>query len=79
MKKLITIQSFVLLVGVLFAWTNFTLEVIAYMQKRACVTGCAPIGTHPLLTPCFGGAIFFSIAYILSIMIIRTYKQKQQP
>jgi hypothetical protein len=75
MKKLIKAQFIVLLIGFLFAWTNFTIEMISWLNKKACVIGCAEKGTIPFLTPCFGGAIFFTIALILSISILKKFKK----
>jgi hypothetical protein len=73
MKKIILTQFFVLLAGTLFAWFNFAKEWIAYFQKTSCTLGCAA-GINPFLTPCFGGAIFFTIAFVLSIMLVRKSK-----
>jgi len=74
MKKVILIQFIVLLIGTLFAWTNFAMELISWLEKRACTTGCAINIGCPFLTPCFGGAIFFTIAFILSIVILKRAK-----
>lgn len=71
MKKIILIQFFVLLIGTLFAWVNFAYEFINWIGKRACTTGCAVGLVNPFLTPCFYGAIFFTIAFILNIIILR--------
>jgi len=71
MKKVILAQFIVLLIGTLFAWTNFFMELISWMKKNACTTGCAANTSCPFLTPCFGGAIFFTIAFILSIIILK--------
>jgi len=80
MKKLITSQFIILLAGTLFAWVNFGIELSDWLNKRACSTGCAVGLTNPFLTPCFYGAIFFLIAFILSVLITinynRTIKQK---
>lgn len=79
MKKLIKAQLIVLLVGFLFAWTNFTIEMVSWLNKKACVLGCAKEGTIPFLTPCFGGAIFFTIAFILIIAISKKLKKESAP
>ncbi|HRY60074.1 MAG TPA: hypothetical protein P5096_01710 [Patescibacteria group bacterium] len=71
MKKLIWVQFFVLLAGALFAWTNFTIELVDYLNKRACSTGCAVGVVNPFLTPCFYGAIVFTIAFVLSAVIVK--------
>jgi len=69
MKTTIIIQFFVLLGGTLFAWGNFVYELINWLNKRSCSTGCATGLANPFLTPCFYGAIFFTIAFILSALI----------
>ncbi len=74
MKKVILIQFFILLAGTLFAWTNFTIELINWLNKRNCTLGCAEGLTNPFLTPCFFGAIFFTIAFILSLVIYKRIK-----
>ncbi len=76
MKKIVWIQFVVLLGGTIFAWTNFGLEMKNYLAKVACTSGCA-IGVNPFYTPCFWGAVFFAIAFILNILIIR-YKPNNE-
>lgn len=73
MRKIIRIQFVVLLAGTLFAWSNFGLELYNWLQKRACTTGCA-LGVNPFLTPCFWGAVFFTIAFVLSSILVRKSK-----
>ena len=73
MKKIILTQFFVLLAGTLFAWYNFVQEWIAYANSSSCAVGCAA-GTNPFLTPCFGGAIFFTVAFVLSILMLKKAK-----
>ena len=71
MTKIITIQFVVLLLGTAFAWFNFTKELIDWLQKKSCTTGCATGLVNPFLTPCFYGAIFFTVALALSIVLLR--------
>jgi hypothetical protein len=71
MKKMILIQFIVLLVGTLFSWTNFIIELVRWQKKLACTTGCAIGLVNPFLTPCFYGAIFFAFAFILSVIILK--------
>jgi hypothetical protein len=71
MRKIILIQFIVLLIGTVFAWFNFAQELINWLAKRACTTGCAIGLVNPFLTPCFYGAIFFTVAFILSILLVR--------
>ena len=73
MKKIILIQFFVLLAGTIFAWFNFIKEWLAYSQSASCTIGCTA-GTSPFLTPCFGGAVFFTIALILSLILVKKSK-----
>jgi len=71
MKKIILTQFFVLLAGTLFAWTNFAVELLNWLDKRACTTGCAVGLVNPFLTPCFYGAIVFTLAFILSAIMFK--------
>ena len=75
MKKLILTEFWILLVGVLFSWTNFILELISWLNKKACMTGCAAAGANPFLTPCFYGAIFFLVAFIVSALLLKESKK----
>lgn len=70
MRKLIVTEFIILLAGTLFAWTNFIIELVRWMQKLACTTGCAVGLVNPFLTPCFYGAIFFTLAFIISAMLL---------
>lgn len=72
MEKIIMYQFVVLLVGTLFAWINFIIEFVAWRRHKACTTGCTPGGkvVNPFLTPCFYGAIFFTIAFKLSMILL---------
>lgn len=70
MENIIIAQFAILAAGVIFAWTNFTIELIDWYGKKECTTGCAT-GKNPFLTPCFYGAIFFTIAFVLSILILK--------
>ena len=76
MKKTILSQFIILLGGTLFAWINFGIELVDWLNKRACTTGCVLGLVNPFLTPCFYGAIFFTIAFILSAYILRGTKNK---
>lgn len=72
MKKLINAQVIVLLIGTVFAWTNFSNELFAWLNDKPCETGCS-VGNelvNPFLTPCFYGAVFFTLAFIISIMTL---------
>jgi hypothetical protein len=74
MKKLIFAQFVVLLVGSLLAWTNFGIELVDWLNKRACSTGCVIGLVNPFLTPCFYGAIVFLVSFILSAGLLKKFK-----
>jgi hypothetical protein len=73
LQKIITAQFIVLLIGLLFAWTNFTWELVYWFKALACPFGCSLFGrpVNPFLTPCFYGALFFTASFILSAIIFR--------
>jgi len=74
MKKLIQAQFIVLLAGTLFAWANFASELAKWLQKGNCAAGCSAGAANPFLSPCFGGAVFFTIAFVLSILMKKKIK-----
>ena len=78
MKKLITSQFIILLAGTLLAWINFGIELTDWLHKKACSTGCAISLTNPFLTPCFYGALFFAVAFVLSILILKNYNRSDK-
>lgn len=75
MKKLILTEVYVLLAGTVFAWGNFSLELYSWLNQKSCLVSCtASQVANPFLTPCFFGAIFFTIAFIISVLIYNKYK-----
>jgi hypothetical protein len=76
MKILVKAQFVVLLLGTLFAWGNFIWEVINWWQDKTCEIGCPISLTNPLLTSCFWGAVFFTMAFVLNIFIMKSLKHK---
>jgi hypothetical protein len=68
--SIVKLQFYVLLVGTLFAWYNFVVEFIAWRKGKKCKVGCPTNVKNPFLSPCFGGAVFFTIAFILNILIL---------
>ncbi len=76
MKRIILTQFIILLAGTIFAWYNFFIELDTWLKKSTCQLGCT-LGLNPFLTPCFYGAIFFTIAFILSVIILK--KNQKQP
>jgi hypothetical protein len=81
MRKLILSQFFVLLIGTVFAWTNFTIELFAWLNDKPCTTGCSLDKTavvNPFFTPCFYGAIFFTLAFVLSLILVIKSKKSRE-
>jgi len=76
MKKIIRLQFIVLLLGTVFAWFNFVLELISWLNKKECITSCTPGLVNPFLTPCFYGAVFFTIAFFLSFILLTKNKKQ---
>jgi hypothetical protein len=69
MQKTILIQFYVLLAGTLFAWGNFGFELYNFLNQKVCQFGCSVGLKNPVYTPCFYGALFFTLAFILNIII----------
>jgi hypothetical protein len=76
MRKIIITQFIVLLAGTIFALINFGIELVDWLNKRACSTGCASGIVNPFLTPCFYGAVFFAAAFVLSAIILKKSLKK---
>lgn len=74
LKRLIKIQFWVLLTGTVFAWSIFSIELYSWLKEINCPVGCPVDTPNPFLTPCFGGATFFLISLILSILIRKKSK-----
>lgn len=71
MRKVIISQFIVLLLGAIFAWGNLIIETRGYLNDQACSTGCtAGAVVNPIYTPCFYGACFFLVAFILSSVLL---------
>jgi hypothetical protein len=68
--SLISIQFYVLLAGTIFAWGNVIKEFYDWTKNKACTTCSGGDKVkNPLMTSCFYGAIFFTIALVLNIML----------
>jgi len=67
--------NWLLAAGTVFAWSNFAYESFSYSQQRpASAFSCPPsqVAVHPLLAPCFYGALIFLTALAISLLILRT-------
>ena len=70
--------NWLLIAGTIFAWGNFAYEVFRYTRQRAELPfGCPPGEeiVHPLMTPCFYGALIFLTALVISILILRASRR----
>ncbi len=78
MKKIILAQFVILLLGTVFAWANFFYELYSWLNQESCQLGCIAYSTtpNPFLTPCFYGALFFLVAFILSLILLKKSKGK---
>lgn len=76
MKKLTFLQFVILLSGTIFAWYNWAQDYISWTQSKVCSTGCSATLVNPFTIPCFYGAIVFTIAFLISlIMVIKVLKK----
>ena len=71
MKKIAWAEFIILLCGTVFAWSNFSFELFNWLNSKTCTFGCAAGIVNPFYTPCFYGAIFFTVAFVLSVFILR--------
>ena len=71
MKKLALTEFIILLAGTIFAWSNFGYELYNWLNAKACTFGCAAGVVNPFHTSCFYGAICFTLAFIVSIFILK--------
>lgn len=76
MKKITNRLFWILLVGTIFAWSNFFYEVYMYMNREVSAVSCGNFQTgtelpHPMMTPCFYGAIMFALAFSQIILLKR--------
>jgi hypothetical protein len=64
-----------LVAGTVFAWSNFAYEVYRFSQPGAAVSAYScpkdEAVVHPLLTPCFYGALIYLAAFTVSLFILR--------
>jgi len=77
MKKLLWTETILLFAGTVFAWTNFCIELNSWLQDKACSVGCNAGLANPFVTPCFYGAIFFLLAFVLSSVILLKFLKSQ--
>ncbi len=65
-QKILMLQTFILTGGTLFAWYQWYLEY--FKDCKTC------LGEKQFISKCFLGAIFFTLALILNLIIV-THKK----
>lgn len=78
MKKLLKLQSLILLIGTLFAWYTVYQDYARFYLVEGTIfkiNDC--IYPNPVTTPCFYGAWAFLLAFIWSLYIIKFIDVKQ--
>ena len=65
--------NWLLIASTLFAWGNFFYTAIPFwLRGNTPGVGCSGLlMTNPFTTPCFGGSVFFLIALIISLILIK--------
>jgi hypothetical protein len=80
-KKIINRLFWILLVGTVFAWSNFFYELYLYMNSEVSAISCGNFQEgsalpNPFLTPCFYGAIMFALA-LTQIIVLKKQSSKK--
>lgn len=77
MKKLLISELIILLAGTVFAWYNFSQEYISWANSKTCSVGCSAGLENPFLSPCFFGAIVFTVALVLSYISLLVFSKRK--
>ena len=63
--------------GTVFAWGNFAYDVVRFAQPHATPSAFScpkdEALVHPLMTPCFYGAMIYLTALLVSMLILRAH------
>ena len=70
--------SILLFSGTIFAWSMVAKEFYKFSQiKSGAYIGCTGLSaSSPIHTPCFTGASIFLVAFLLSLIILLTFRDK---
>lgn len=71
-KIILHLQSLILLGGTAFAWYQWYLEY--FMEYPSCTTSKID---QKLITKCFVGALFFTFALVLNLILVVKHKNEQ--
>lgn len=69
MKRLLLLQSSLLLFGTFFSWYTVANDYLRFVNNN---------GVNPLITPCFYGAIGFLLFYLYSLFIYFAPENKRK-
>jgi hypothetical protein len=68
--------NWLLAAGTVFAWGNFAYEVYRFTQPKPSTSAFScqkeAVLVHPLMTPCFYGAVIYLAALAVSMLILRS-------
>ena len=70
MRKIAFLQLLILLLGTFNAWINFPRDFAAFVTEVPCVGDCNSL-INVLMSLHFWGAVFFTIATILSVLMLK--------
>jgi hypothetical protein len=71
LATVLNILTIVLAGGTIFAWYQFVVILIKKKDSCAvCVSGGNCESVHPFRSKCFTGAVFFTIAFALSVYAV---------
>lgn len=72
--------NWLLTAGTVFAWGNFAVEVYRFTQPQPSVSAFScpkeEAMVHPLMTPCFYGALIYLAALAVSMFILRSRESR---
>jgi hypothetical protein len=70
---------FFMIGSVLFAWTNFMIELKGVTPKPgSLIAPCPATAANPFLSPCFFGSILFSLSLILTYVIFNKLQKSKK-
>ena len=78
MRKAYLLQTFVLLLGTVFAWFTVFTDFTRFYRLYGTIFkigGCSP--PNPIATPCFYGAFAFLGGFVWSLYILKASKEKK--
>lgn len=78
MKKLLYIQTGILLAGTLFTWSKLIPQVISYFELYGTFFKIGGLQPNPFLTACLYGSLAMLASFVLSVLLLRNFDPKRQ-